>query len=67
MPVPIIYFLDNNECHEKTNNCEQICINELGGFSCKCRQEYLLNNDGRSCRRKYMFYILNNNVETEKV
>ena len=42
--------LDEDECLERTHNCDQTCINLPGTFACKCDQgfeEYM--GDGTSC------------------
>ena len=42
--------LDEDECLERTHNCDQTCINLPGTFACKCDQgfaEYM--GDGTTC------------------
>ncbi|PIK46729.1 hypothetical protein BSL78_16393 [Apostichopus japonicus] len=41
--------LDLDEC-SNPSVCSQICINELGSFSCQCRPGYELLPDGRGCQ-----------------
>ena len=45
----LLFFLDINECLEGTPNCEQVCINIAGSFTCACNDGYTLSADGRSC------------------
>ena len=41
---------DNDECSSNTtNNCSQICDNNLGSYTCDCDSGFILNVDGRSC------------------
>jgi len=41
---------DINECSLRTHNCEQLCTNTPGSFTCSCRSGYTLNSDRRTCR-----------------
>ena len=42
--------LDINECSSTTtNNCEHICTNTDGSFTCSCNDGYVLQPDGHSC------------------
>ncbi|CAG2220240.1 unnamed protein product [Mytilus edulis] len=40
---------DINECHLGTHNCQQLCTNTNGSFTCSCRTGYTLNNDQTTC------------------
>ena len=41
---------DINECSSSSlNNCQQLCVNTVGSYSCQCRPGYRLNSDGRTC------------------
>ena len=39
---------DINECL-MANDCQQKCENSVGSYRCSCNQEFVLNNDNRSC------------------
>lgn len=42
---------DVDECkHEKDNKCEQKCVNTRGSYQCECFDEFLLLDDGRTCK-----------------
>ena len=41
--------LDINECTADTDNCQQMCSNTQGSFSCSCRSGYTLDSNGRTC------------------
>ncbi|XP_046745185.1 collagen and calcium-binding EGF domain-containing protein 1-like isoform X1 [Diprion similis] len=41
--------LDVDECMEGKADCEQICINNAGGFSCRCKEGFVLRGDNRTC------------------
>ena len=38
-----------NECQERSDLCEQICVNINGSYDCQCNDGYTLNHDGLSC------------------
>ena len=38
-----------DECAEGIHNCDQICHNSDGSFTCSCRQGYQLARDGTTC------------------
>ena len=43
-------FVDVNECvSAATNNCQQICHNTEGSYTCACEHGYTLNADGFTC------------------
>ena len=45
-------YSDINECGG-LNDCQQLCINTLGGYRCQCDAGYRLDvTDGRSCNGK---------------
>ena len=50
--ITSLYFChtDINECSLGTHNCEQLCTNTPGSFTCSCRSGYTLNSDRRTCR-----------------
>ena len=45
---------DINECFKEKGGCEHQCTNTIGGYECRCNQGYSLEQDGRSCKRKYI-------------
>lgn len=40
---------DIDECVEETDNCEQICTNTAGRFSCSCHTGYRLMTNQHGC------------------
>lgn len=37
MPMPILHFFtDLDECATKQHNCQFLCVNTIGSFTCKC-------------------------------
>ena len=47
--------IDINECSNDTlNNCEQICRNTPGNYTCDCHSGYILNNNKATCKCKYL-------------
>ena len=43
-------MLDINECTENTHDCQEVCNNNDGSFTCSCNDGYTLEADGRSCK-----------------
>ena len=50
-PLSVLAFhsLDTNECANNNGNCEQLCNNTKGSFTCSCQSGYILNVDQRTC------------------
>ncbi|KAG5880448.1 hypothetical protein JTB14_028782 [Gonioctena quinquepunctata] len=42
---------DIDECKEQ-KPCDQICYNTHGSYSCQCREDFVLQSDGQSCRKE---------------
>lgn len=43
-------FLDIDECQRGIADCQQICINTIGGFNCGCEFGYTLDDvDRKTC------------------
>ena len=40
---------DVDECSEGAHNCDQLCTNIVGSFTCSCNTGYTLDSDGRTC------------------
>lgn len=51
--------IDIDECQEQ-KPCDQICQNTLGSYTCDCREMFILQPDGQSCKMEgeRSFYIL---------
>ena len=45
----LLVFLDVDECSENSHNCEQVCVNTPGSFTCSCGEGYEALDNGRSC------------------
>uniref|UniRef100_A0A914YVX1 Metalloendopeptidase n=1 Tax=Panagrolaimus superbus TaxID=310955 RepID=A0A914YVX1_9BILA len=43
------YFVDFDECLKDNGNCEQICVNTVGSYECRCSNGLALADDGHSC------------------
>ena len=42
-------LLDNNECAEIENECDQNCQNTDGSYTCSCNMGYTLDANGHTC------------------
>ena len=38
------------------NDCQQLCENTVGSYSCSCAAGFTLNDDGRSCNGNIMHH-----------
>lgn len=45
-------MLDIDECTEETDDCDQVCSNTEGSYTCDCNNGYKLGIDGKTCSRK---------------
>ena len=52
----IFNHLDIDECSDGTHDCEQICNNNVGSFTCGCNNGYLQN--GPTCNGMYKPLVL---------
>ena len=59
-----VLCLDIDECTENLDNCEEGCTNTIGGFTCECGGDKVLNADGRSCSSKYYAFNFTSNIIT---
>lgn len=50
---------DIDECFEGTDDCEQMCINTHGSFTCSCNKGYGALDNGRSCVGIVKYYLTN--------
>ena len=58
MCVCVCVFADVDECGNNNGGCSQLCVNEEPGFSCDCMENFELDNDGRTCKRKSHVHLL---------
>ena len=43
-------IIDINEClNDTVNNCDQLCNNNAGSYTCSCMIGYALDDDGITC------------------
>ena len=46
----LIYICtDVDECSDGTHNCDQVCTNTNGSYTCSCNSGFTLGSDGQSC------------------
>ena len=48
----LIINLDIDECAEDTDDCTQLCSNDVGSFTCSCNTGYRLASDTHTCNGK---------------
>lgn len=55
-----IIMVDIDECSEGASGCDQDCHNTQGSYVCSCRQGFILQQDGHTCKgeHKYLFLII---------
>lgn len=44
-----------DECEDDNGDCEHECINEVGGYRCRCREGLKLRGDNRTCESETVF------------
>ena len=49
LPITPIIFSDINECGLATDDCDQLCVNDLGSYHCECYTGYFRDNNLSSC------------------
>lgn len=40
---------DVDECSEGNGGCQQICVNMMGSYECRCREGFLLSDNQHTC------------------
>lgn len=40
---------DVDECAEGNGGCQQICVNMMGSYECRCREGFLLSDNQHTC------------------
>ena len=55
----MVHCIDTNECsNDNNNNCNQLCSNTPGSYTCYCNTGYELQSDGATCVGKYLLILL---------
>lgn len=51
-----VYFItDINECETADGDvCEQLCVNNVGSFTCDCEPQYILTTDQLTCLGRHI-------------
>lgn len=50
------FFLDKDVCKSVAHGCEHICVNNDDSYICKCQEGYVLKEDQKTCRSKYILF-----------
>ena len=53
-----IFIPDIDECDADNGDCDHLCENTDGSYTCSCRDGYSLGNDDHSCIGKEELYML---------
>ena len=54
-----MHCIDINECaNDDDNDCNQLCSNTAGSYTCYCNTGYELQSDGATCVGKYLLILL---------
>ena len=43
------FYTDIDECSAGTHDCDQICTNNAGSYTCSCNDGHVLDSNGRTC------------------
>ena len=57
-------FSEIDECSEGTSNCDHICINTNGSYTCDCDSGHFLQPDGHTCQCGGSFTAVNGSFQT---
>ena len=47
-----IIHVDIDECVEDTDDCDHVCTNSVGNYTCSCQSGYHLESGGQVCNGK---------------
>lgn len=61
----VLIFIDLDECATKQHNCQFICVNTMGGFTCKCPPGFTQHHT--ACIGKYTNIIYNCGFDCREV
>lgn len=42
-------YIDFNECTVNNGGCEQICVNQIASFDCRCFKGFMNESNGLNC------------------
>lgn len=45
-----ILYTAKNECITGISNCDHICVDTEESYKCECKEGFILQNDGYSCK-----------------
>ena len=45
----ILFITDIDECNLNIDDCDQLCVNDVGSYHCECYDGYFRNNSSSSC------------------
>ena len=52
--IPCVHIIEELVCYIQqssagTDQCEQVCQNTVGSYTCACNNGFIIDMDGRSC------------------
>ncbi|XP_038060664.1 bone morphogenetic protein 1 homolog isoform X1 [Patiria miniata] len=45
-----MFFADIDECEKNNGDCQHVCVNTLGSYTCSCRNGFTLHENGHDCK-----------------
>ncbi|XP_071808298.1 bone morphogenetic protein 1 homolog [Asterias amurensis] len=45
-----MFFADIDECEKNNGECQHVCANTLGSYTCTCRNGFTLHENGHDCK-----------------
>ena len=54
MQIYVIHT-DKKECDDGNGGCQHICVEQVAGYTCRCRSGYTLREDEHTCEGLFEF------------
>ena len=50
----VLFLTDIDECTLNIDDCDQLCVNDIGSYHCECHTGYFRDNNLLSCIGMYV-------------